>query len=580
MKKIEFSKKGQLILGLNGWLESGHDASAVLIEVTTHSCEILGGLEEEKVTRNKCAFDTFPVKSIDYLLQTFQLDVNDIDYIVFGWNYPKLYDLKGARFPFPDDKDLLKELFPGAEIHKAIPIKYIDHHLAHAASSYRTSGYSDSLIFVLDGQGETESSSIWIAKNDSIQLIDKIQVTESLGYLYEAVNRMLNFQNHESGKTMGLASYGTPRYLDELKKCFVFNEGKVHLNESMNSIYKRINRFADKSALGDQAGITAMWEFYFKETLGISHLKEKVNSFYEFDDVYKDLAASVQALLESIASQMVEWHVGKHGIDHICMSGGVALNCIMNGKLLNLDGVESIFINPAANDAGVSLGAGLELAYQLGYPAKLEGDFFNPFIGIEFENEEIIEHLNRRNLSFEVTDRAESFIAESIAEGHVVALFQGRNEWGPRALGNRSIISSAKDVKRLDYINSDIKVRELGRPLGPSMLIADSLEVVDHLKVYGKYMNIAYKASDSSLAYPAIVHVDQTFRPEFVEEAFNHDYYNQLLAIRNKVGSSIVINTSFNLKTPIIFHIEDAIDYFVNSPLNVLVFNNQIILKK
>ncbi|AFI27213.1 MULTISPECIES: carbamoyltransferase C-terminal domain-containing protein [unclassified Bacillus (in: firmicutes)] len=580
MKKMEFVKRGTIILGVNGWREYGHDASATLIEVTPHSCKLLGALEEEKVSRNKCAYDTLPVESIKYLLNMFQLNVNDIDHIAFGWNYPQLYEQIGKEFLYQDNIKLLKELFPNAHIQREIPISFIDHHLAHAACSYRTSSFRESLIFVFDGQGEKESSSIWIGQSDQIKLLEKIGVKESLGYLYEAVNKILNFQNHESGKTMGLASYGKPRYFEDFKRCFNFKDGKISLNKNMNHIYEIVNRFSKKDTINHHATIIAMWEYFITENLGIKLLSKKSTSFYDIDDIYKDLAASVQALLESIAIKIVNWFVKKKGISEICMSGGVALNCIMNGEILQQEKIRDIFINPAANDAGVSLGAALELAYELGFKSRLEESHFDPFIGIEFTNEEIIQAIDVKGLKYTVVDSAEKQISELIANGKVVAVFQGRNEWGPRALGNRSILSSAREKDRLDYINSVIKERELGRPLGPSLLIQDSNELLLEEKSLGNYMNVAYRAKKNLNLYPAVIHVDHTFRPEFVIKRLNENYYKQLWAIKNKTGSSLVINTSFNLKTPIIFHIEDAIEYFIRSAIDALVFNNQIVLIK
>ncbi|WP_410985058.1 carbamoyltransferase N-terminal domain-containing protein [Bacillus cereus] len=580
MKKYSYQKNGYLILGVNGWGESGHDASAVLLEVNKDSCKILGALEEEKVTKKKCSFDTFPVHSIRYLLEAFNLTKEDIDHIAFGWNYPGLYDLSGKEYPYPDEKLLLQELFPDDLIENKIPITFIDHHLAHAACTYRTSHFEESLIFVVDGQGESESSSVWLGRNNEIKLLNKIHTKESLGYLYEALNSILSFKSHESGKTMGLASYGKPKYTEDLKKCFEFKDGLFTFNKEMLKYYKTVNRFSTNDSLTDQVKLIKMWQYYIQDKLNLSRQDTTINSFYEIDDERKDLASSVQNLLENMIIQLIENFVRKTGIENICLSGGVALNCIMNGKILEKEFVDDLFINPAANDAGVALGAALELSNQLGFKSKISEGHFNPFLGIEYTNDEIIKELEISGMEYRLYDDASKHIASLIEKDKVVAVFQGRNEWGPRALGNRTILSSPKEQSRLDYINSSIKERELGRPLGPSMLDEDKDLLLDNPKSLGRYMNVAYKAEKNLEKFPAIIHVDNTFRPEFVNESFNKLYYEQLRAIKSTSGSSIVINTSFNLKTPIIFHIEDAIEYFNNSKIDALVFNNQIVLEK
>ncbi|WP_158642134.1 carbamoyltransferase C-terminal domain-containing protein [Brevibacillus laterosporus] len=566
-------------MGVNGWAENGHDASSVLLEVTKDNCKILGALEEEKITRKKCAFDTFPVNSVQYLLDSFDLKVEDIDYIAYGWNYPKVYELASKPFPYLDNMLLLKELFPHSDIKKNIPIEYIDHHLAHAACSYRTSHFTESLIIVVDGQGETESSSIWIGKNNQINLLTKIDIKESLGYLYEAVNSILNFKNHESGKTMGLAPYGQPRFLQVFEDHFNFTN-VFSFNDEMNDYYKAVSRFSPKNALNDQQKIITMWQYFIKDKLDIDRRNSAINSFYEVGKDYKDLAASVQCLLENHVIKLVENYVKQTGLANVCLSGGVALNCIMNGKILKQSFVNDIFINPAANDAGVALGAALELANKLGFKSKIDGNCFSPFLGIEFTNDEVINQLKIHGLKYKIYSNASEYIATSIENNKIVAIFQGKNEWGPRALGNRTILSSARERKRLDYINNSIKERESGRPLGPSILVEDSDLFLKQPKSLGRYMNIAYEAEKNVDKYPAVIHVDKTFRPEFVEQSFNSTYYEQLKAIKKITGHSIVINTSFNLKTPIIFHIEDAIQYFNSSNIDALVFNNQIVLEK
>lgn len=579
MKKITYKKNGFLILGINGWFEFGHDASAALVEVTKESCKILGALEEEKLSKLKCSYDTFPVLSIQALLERYSIEIHDIDYIVFGWNQPKMYDLKGTKFPFNNNKELLQAIFPHVKIKREIPIEFIDHHLAHAACSYRTSTFNESLVTVIDGQGETESTSVWIGKQNEIEKINQCDIETSFGYLYEATNSVLGFRNHESGKTMGLAPYGQPNYYDEISSSLEFHAGNITLSNNLIDIYNFSNRFEGSNFPGEK--VIRTWEYYFRNKLKIKKSNSFTDSFYNFDESHKQLSSSVQKMLEDKVIEYIKYYSLKTGQSKICLSGGVALNCILNGKLLKEDFVEDLFINPASNDAGVALGAALELSHQLGYESRpnRKGNF-SPFLGTEFSNDEIIESLNNMNIKYQLFEDASDFIANAYSNDTTIALFQGQNEWGPRALGNRSIITSPKKFETLDYINQHIKKRETGRPLGPSILVEDADLLLKKPKMLGQYMNVGYSYEGEKNLFPAVIHVDQTFRPEFVDSSFNETYYHQLSSIKKKVGNSVVINTSFNLDTPIIYHIEDAINYFVNSNLDLLIFNNEIVLTK
>lgn len=579
MKKYNYKKSGLLILGINGWFEYGHDASAALIEVTKEKCEILGALEEEKLSKQKCSYDAYPILSVQALLEMYSIEVSEIDYIVFGWNQPKMYELKGNKFPFNDNKELLKAIFPGVKIKREIPIEFIDHHLAHAACSYRTSTFNESLIAVIDGQGETEATSVWVGEGNDIRKIHKCDIETSFGYLYEATNSVLGFRKHESGKTMGLAPYGQPDYYNEISSCLEFHDGNISLSNNLQDIFNLLDRFEESDFPGEK--IIRNWEYYFRNKLKIEKNKSVTNSFYDFDYQHKQLSSSVQKILEDKIIEYIKYYSLKTGQSQICLSGGVALNCILNGKLLQEDFVDDLFINPASNDAGVALGAALELSHQLGYESRVskQGNF-SPFLGTEYSNDEIIKCLNNRNIKYRLFDDSSDFMADVFSNNKTTALFQGRNEWGPRALGNRSIITSPKKHENLDYINQHIKKRETGRPLGPSILVEDADLLLKQPKMLGQYMNVGYSYEGNRDLFPAVIHVDRTFRPGFVDSSFNDTYYNQLSSIKKKVGNSVVINTSFNLDTPIIYHIDDAINYFVNSNLDVLIFNNEIVLTK
>ena len=573
MQKKIYKKDGYLILGVNGWIERRHDASAALIEVTKHSCRILGALEEEKIIGIKRAYDMFPTKSIQCLLNMFSLCPEDIDEIAIGWNFPQFYKNLNYTYPFVSDAMILEQIF-GRPINKQIQIHFVDHHLAHAACSYRTSNYKDALVFVLDGQGEDTSISVWKTENHVLIKLEEMPISCSLGYMYEAANYILGFQTYESGKTMGLAAYGTPTYTDEILSCFPdFNLGhKLKL-------YMKMFRHYSIKTMDMSPTMISTWRYFYENDLGTLQNDEKITSFYETPLIYKNLASSVQRVLEIKVIDIIKKFVEETNIHEICLGGGVALNCKMNGEVLKEKCVDRLFINPAANDAGVSLGAALELAHQSGYCANISGEF-NPFLGIAFSNDEIIANLKEKGIKYYVVDDAADYVAKCIEQNRVLALFQGRNEWGPRALGNRSIIANSTVLNNLDYINGFVKDREFGRPLSPSIIDDEQTIFSKAVKMVGRYMNIAYYGENQIDKHPAIIHVDNTYRPGFVSEDFNQDYYHQLASVKGLMGSSVVINTSFNLKTPIICWMDDALEMWKTRALNSLVFNNSIIVEK
>lgn len=573
MKKKKHRKDGYLILGINGWVERRHDASAALVEVTKHSCKILGALEEEKIIGIKRACDIFPTKSIQYLLDMFNLSPEDIDEIAIGWNFPELYEKSNSIYPFFSDKKILEMIF-GKSINKKMQIHFVNHHLAHAACSYRTSNYKDALIFVLDGQGENSSISVWKTENYNLIKLEEMPISSSLGYMYEATNYILGFQTYESGKTMGLAAYGNPAYVDRILSGFPdFKLG--HRLE----LYMKIFSHYSIHTLDMSPTMISTWRHFFERDLGVLRNTEKITTFYKVPSIYKDLAFSVQKILEMKVIAIIKKYVAETNIHKICLGGGVALNCKMNGEVLKEKCVDSVFVNPAANDAGVSLGAALELAHQIGYCANTSGEF-NPFLGIAFTNDEIIMKLKEKGIRYHTVDDAAGYVADCIEENKKLALFQGRNEWGPRALGNRSIIANSMVYSNLDYINGFVKNREYGRPLSPSIIDDECELFTTSIKMKGRYMNIAYYAENHIDRHPAIIHVDNTYRPGFVSEDFNKVYYYQLASVKKAIGSSVVINTSFNLQTPIICWIEDALEMWKTRELFSLVFNNAIIVEK
>lgn len=567
------SKK--LILGINGWIEGSHDASAVLIESKGEDNKIIMGLEEEKVVGKKGLVDVFPVNSIEEILSTYKLSPKEISAIAIGWDYPKIYKQLNQTFPL-SDKEILSMLFPNlADDSFEIPIHFVNHHYSHALSSYAISGFEKSIILVIDGCGEEESTSLWMGDGRSISLLEKFDAESSLGFLFEAANTMLGFRVNESGKTMGLAGYGEPKYTNTLLKYF---DDKMNTSLEFKKICNRFNFLHKKELLLPfQEVCIRSWRYIFEYVLKLSPLESSnLDSFYSFPSELKDLAASIQKVVEILVLNYVDINLNSYDINKICLSGGVALNCILNGKILENDLVEDIFVIPAANDVGVSLGAALECA------RKINGHFkvsqFNPYIGKEYTDEEVKVFLNENKIEFEYVKDSSKKIAIDLFKNNTIGLFQGRNEWGPRALGNRSIITLPKRGN-LDFINKNVKERELGRPLAPSMLQDELVLFLEkEVKKYGKFMNIAYNSSINEDSVASIVHIDNTFRPQCVCENDNPTYFNQLKEIKSICGKSTIINTSLNKNSPIVYSLTQAIELLKNSKICSLIINNKFIV--
>lgn len=565
----------EYVLGINGWFEGSHDASAVLVEFREKaSPRIIAGIEEDKVVGEKGLYDIFPARAVEEVLKIGNISPRELSCILIGWDYPLVYK-KNEKIFNKNSIDILKQLFPNEAVD--LPIQFVNHHLSHANSSHFCSKKRKSLSLVIDGSGELESTSLWLFDGQFGKCIETFSPISSFGFLFEATNIMMGFRENESGKTMGLSGYGEPVYLDSLLKYF---DECLSPSNKLIKIYERMDKtFNKKLLLPYQEVCIRTWLYIFKYILKVNQSTQKYKSFYEIPTDLKNLAASVQALLEIKIIDYISKKTSEFNIHDVTISGGVALNCILNGKILNLDTVESIFVQPGSGDSGVSLGAALEYGKQRGYSVYI--DDFSPYIGKEIPDDVVENYLKQHQIVYQHVSDASSDIALLLKMNKTVALFQGRNEWGPRALGNRTILSLAKEGK-LDFINEFVKCRELGRPLAPSLLIDDYDKLLPSLpKKFGKYMNIAYTArKEISSDFSSVIHIDSTFRPQFVSEEDNSTYFKQLKTIKDLVGSSIVINTSFNEETPIIYSLEQVISFWQKRNIDAIVLNNKFILKR
>ncbi len=587
-----------------------HDSAASLIL----NGEIISAVQEERFSRKKHDSD-FPINAIRYIFKSQKIDLRHIKNIIYYekplltferlletylataprgmrsfiaamqiWSKEKLFLKSQLKKRF---KSIQREITPNIEIN--VPtLLFSEHHLSHAAAAFYPSPFNNAAILCMDGVGEWATTSAWIGKENKIKPLWEINFPHSLGLLYSAFTYFCGFKvNSGEYKLMGLAPYGSPRYINEIKENLIDikDDGTFKLDISYFKYHRGFRMTGRK----------------FHKLFG-KLPRKKDESLTQF---HMDLAASIQIVTEEVILKLASSLRKETGIKNICLAGGVALNCVANGKLLNEKIFDNLWIQPASGDAGSSLGAALVCWYKhLGNPRKIDTNdsMKGSFLGCEFSNQEIISYLKNINAKFEEIDDELLFkkLAHLIDEGKVVGWFNGPMEFGPRALGGRSIIGDPRNKNMQSLLNLRIKYRESFRPFAPSVLEEDvnnqfemnikspyMLIVVDLKKELCKEMTDLQKKLfgieklnivKSSL--PAITHVDYSSRVQTVSEKTNPRYYKLIKAFKKKTGCSSIINTSFNVRgEPIVCTPQDAYRCFMRTEMDVLVLQNQLLFK-
>ncbi|WP_191567437.1 carbamoyltransferase [Metabacillus idriensis] len=553
------------VLGINGWNYDIHDPSACLFL----NGELIAAAEEERFIRQKKALDKLPYNSIAYCLKEANITPDQVDHIVMGWDVKKIHDQKYSKTL--NEKACIEMVFP-TEIfprENNPQLHMCSHHLAHAAGAFFSSGYEESAILVIDGSGEEESITIAKGKGNKIEILEQFPLNQSLGIFYEALTVFAGLGRHNEGKLMGLSSYGEAVY--EFPDIL---EGQLSIqdkNISMNSQY-----FS-----------------YLKNWIGV--IQDTTNTrpntlFYKYDVInttlstqpsvmdYKDIAASGQVALEKAIVKLVNKALRLTDSKNICISGGVALNCVANRVVANLKSVKKIYIQPGASDSGVSIGAASWFISENNIKPIMEDN--HVYSGPQFSDSMIYELLTKYNIPFiELGSNKYEKCAELLGENKVLGRFSGRMEFGPRALGNRSIIANPNSKKMLKKVNT-IKKREQWRPLAPS-LIKENVPIVLEEENTSPFMllNSTVKENIRHLL-PAIVHVDGSSRPQVVTKEMNNDYYETIQSFYKKTDIPAIMNTSFNVgNEPIVCNPNDAIKSFYGSELDGLLLGSFLINK-
>jgi len=573
------------ILGINA---AYHESSACLIKDGI----LVAAVEEERFNRIKhsksAAVDnvTLPNMAISYCLQQASMlenkpiDLKDIDHIGYSLD-PKMRYIKNLRhehaYPIPENNfgtisgelifleqniNLEKKLRQASfkkEFH------FLNHHDCHAASAFLVSPYDEAAVLVVDGIGEYETTTFYKGKNNRLQKIGNLVYPNSLGFLWEKFCEYLGFSKYDACKVMGLASYGDP---DRFRKGF---EKIISYNECGQF------RIADELLQFRSANCEA-----FKEIFNLEKRNEAIKDVAKNVMDYADVAATLQRVTEEIIKALVMDLKRKTGLKNLCLAGGVALNCVANSNLMRERLYDNIFIQPAANDAGTSLGAAFFIWNELLQKPRIYV-LESAYLGPSFTDDEIREALDKRGLRYSPHARVAEKTARLIANENIVAWFKGPMEWGPRSLGNRSILADPRKEEVVNLLNNKVKHREPFRPFCPSILENRAKEwfrQIDYSNATSYMLSAVQVRPEKKELIPAVTHFDGTSRVQVVSKETNDKFYDLISNFEKLTGVPIVLNTSFNDQEHITCTPADAINTFLNNNIDYLVIGNFIVSKE
>ena len=590
------------ILGISAFY---HDSAAALII----DGKIIAAAQEERFSRKKHDY-RYPYNAVQYVLSEAKLKLSQINHIVFYekpflkferlletylafapsgfksfslsmpiWLREKLFQKKYLFDHLKDHDDNFNDIDK---------INFSEHHYSHAASAFYPSPFEEAIVLTLDGVGEWATTTVSIGKKNEIKMIKEIHFPHSLGLIYSAFTYYTGFKvNSGEYKVMGLAPYGEPKYKDIIVNNLmdIKDDGSFRL---------------DMSYFNYATGLT-MTNKKFSNLFGQPVRDPKKNPLTQF---HMDIAASIQAVTEEIVLKISQSIASEYKIKNLCLAGGVALNCVANGKILKNKIFNNIWIQPAAGDAGGSLGAALAYWHkELGQPRDIFKDQMKgSYLGPSFNEEEIETELKLLKANYKKinSENLIEIIANELSKEKTIGWFQGKMEFGPRALGGRSIIADPRSEKMQKELNLKVKFRESFRPFAPSILIEDVSDWFD-LKNESPYMllvadlkkelQIQMSKEDQTLfgidklnikrsSIPAVTHVDYSARIQTVHKETNPKYHNLLKKFKEITGCPVLVNTSFNVRgEPIVCSIKDAFNCFMGTNLDILVCENFILYK-
>lgn len=572
-------KVSMYILGINAVF---HDSSACILKDGI----LLAAAEEERFTHIKhgkrpVPFSTYqlPYHAIDYCLGVAGLSLKEVDKIAYSFDPKKMMDNLNdpvISIPFAVDRQKneegagewdslflssiinaprqlvdgyphhLQKRFSGARI-SLDKWNYVEHHIAHAASAFFPSPFSHAAVLTIDGRGEKTTTSYYVGEGNDLTKISEVFMPHSLGLLYEEVTSYLGFlHSSDEYKVMALASYGKPVYLDEFRSMIKVGE---------NGTY----------TIGD---------LKLEERFGKARKRDE-----PFLERHFDIAYSMQKVLEEVVLQLVNWFQKQTGEENLCLAGGVALNCVLNAVIRDYSNFKNIWVQPASGDAGTALGAALWV------DAKTRGDNKKIFTmdhcywGPEYTDEEVEQFLKWTKVPYRKLENVAKETAKILAQDKIIGWFQGRMEFGPRALGSRSILASPIHAEMQSKLN-EIKDREDFRPVAPVVLEEDAPQWFENAAKSPFMLFVYCVRSDKAEKIPAVRHVDGTARIQTINAEQHPRYHSLLKEFKDLTGVPVLVNTSFNTRgEPIVCTPRDAIECFWTSPFDALVINSFLLEK-
>ena len=572
------------ILGINAFHA---DSSAAIFK----NGEMIAATEEERFTRIK-HWAGFPALAIQFCLKEAGISLNDVDYITIGRDTnaklikkvgyllanPSLVGGAIKRYKNAKDvtslEDEFRKIDPSID-YKALKkkIKNIEHHRSHLASAFFASPFQEAALLSIDGSGDFTTTMIGIGRGNKIEVLDSVDFPVSCGLFYTAFTQFLGFPHYgDEYKVMGLAPYGEPKYIEKVKEVLTFLPDGLYTWKSEYFVPPTKAGFKYEN---NMPFVGNLFSEKFIELFGPPRKKEE-----ELTQYHKDLATSVQRVTEELIFHILRKLKERTGLENVCIAGGVAQNSVANGKVAEATGFKNVYIPSAGHDAGISMGSALyQYNHVLDYPRAKP--VWSAYTGSRFSNDEIEQFLKAKNIAYKrLPDEAlYDVVTEKLIEPGVVGWFNGRAEFGPRALGARSIIADPRNPKAKDLLNLKIKRRESFRPFAPSIL-KEYTEVfftkADEVPFMEKVFPI--KKEKQSLI-PAVTHVDGTGRLQTVDKNISPRYYGLIDTFRKKTGIPILLNTSFNENEPIVNTPEEALNCFLRTQMDMLVLENCVITR-
>ncbi|HWB94666.1 MAG TPA: carbamoyltransferase C-terminal domain-containing protein [Puia sp.] len=574
------------ILGINAYHA---DSSAAIFK----DGNMIAATEEERFRRVK-HWAGFPSMAVEFCLHEAGIALNEVDHIAIGRDpraklFKKLLFL--ARNPgggwravadrlqnakkISSIEEEFARIDPSVDVAALkSKIHQVEHHRSHLASAYFASPFENAALLSIDGSGDFSTTMIGIGRGNKINVLDSVDFPHSVGLFYTAFTQLLGFPHYgDEYKVMGLAPYGTPQYTDRLREVIQFgSDGLFRLDlRFFRSAKSGIVSYGD-----DHIPVVApLYSPLMTERFGKPRQKDEPLTQY-----HKDMAASVQRITEELIFHILTHLYRRTGLQNVCIAGGVAQNSVANGKLTRNTPFKNVYIPSAGHDAGISMGAALYVYNQL-LDQSRTAPVWSAYTGSRFTNEEIEAYLKSRNITYQRYSEDELYdkVADRLIDAGVIGWFNGRAEFGPRALGARSILADPRRQDAKDLLNSKIKRRESFRPFAPSILkeyVPEYFEVTDVVPFMEKVFPIR---EEKRPLIPAVTHADGTGRLQSVDQAVSPRYYRLIDTFRKKTGVPILLNTSFNENEPIVNSPEQALECFLRTDMDMLVLENCVVTR-